>query len=134
MEPEDIRTMRVKDIIAEDGALGMANTSLMEPYLANLEARITGQGREEAEKAIADLPMERRYIRRLASSLKRAFVDFDKSSIRTDLSTMKAEDFDTVVGLIECRPVQFAMLLRTIFGAEEMERMLLEAVDIVKRC
>jgi hypothetical protein len=125
--------MPVKDIIVEDGAMEVATLPSMEPYLAYIQAKMTGVGREEAAKAIADLPLEKRYIWRIASSLKRAFVDFDKSSLRADLSTMNAEDFDTVVGLIERRPVQFAMLLRTILGANEMERVHLEAIDVAKR-
>jgi hypothetical protein len=133
MKPENVKMFPVKDVIVEDGAQEMLVEPNVQPYLTNLEARITGRGREEAAKAIADLPLERRYIWRIASSLKRAFVDFDRSRIRADLSAMNAEDFDNAVGLIERRPVQFALLLRTVFGAEEMERVLLEAIDIAKR-
>lgn len=93
----------------------------------------TGRGDEKAANALADLPLERRYLYRIASSLRQAFIVFDTSSVRADLSTMNAADFDYVVGLIERRPVQFAMLLRTIFGAEQMEKMLSEAIDIAKR-
>jgi hypothetical protein len=132
MQPENIRTVRVKDITIEDGAMEAANSSSMEPYLDYIQAKMTGRRQEEARRAIADLPLERRYLWRIASSLKQAFVDFDKASVRFDLTSMNAADFDYIVGLIERRPVQFAMLLRTIFGAEEMERMLLEAIDIAK--
>jgi hypothetical protein len=133
MQPEDVRTIPVSQIPIEGGALKMLSKPEIQPYLAHAEAAITGQGCDEATSAIAELPLERRYIWRIASSLKQAFCDFDKSSVRADLGTMNAEDFDNVLGLIERRPVQFAMLLRTVFGAEQMESMLLDAIDIAKR-
>lgn len=129
----DVQLMEVKDISVEDGALEMATSATMEPYLANAEAAITGRGTDKATNAISQLPLERRYVWRIASSLRQAFCDFDKSSVRADLAAMGAEDFDTVVELIDRRVVQFAMLLRTVFGSEQMEQKLLEAIDIAKR-
>jgi hypothetical protein len=125
--------MHVKDIPVESGALEMANSPSMEPYLTRLAAMMAGRGSDAAKKAISELPLERRYIWRIAASLRQAFCDFDKASVRADLGAMNAEDFDAVMVLLDRRPVQFAMLLRTVFGAEEMERTLLESIDIAKR-
>jgi hypothetical protein len=133
-EPEDIQIVPTREIKIEDGAQDMMESPDLQPYLESIQVVVTGRGKDNATKALSELPLERRYIYRIASSLRNAFCDFDKSSVRADLSTMNADDFDTVVGLIDRRTVQFAMLLRTVFGAEQMEKMLLEAIDISKRC
>jgi hypothetical protein len=88
---------------------------------------------DETTKELRELPLERRYIWRIASSLRQAFFDFDKASVRLDLSTMNAEDFDNVVELIDRRVVQFCMLLRELVGTAEMEAVMLEAIDIAKK-
>lgn len=129
----DVQMVSITDISVEDGAQQMATSPDMEPYLMNAEAVLTGHGTDRATTALSELPLEHRYIFRIVTGLKQAFCDFDKSSVRADLSTMNAEEFDAVVQLIDCRVLQFAMLLRTVFGAEEMQRMLLDAVEIAKR-
>ena len=113
MLSDDVRMTPTAGIKMEGGAQKMLKSPSVEPYLTNAEAAMTGKGWNKAAKAIAELPLERRYIYRIASSLQNAFCDFDRSSLRIDLSSMSAEDFDMVVGLIDRRPVQFAMLLRT---------------------
>ncbi len=125
--------MPVKSIVMEDGAQDMIESPDLQPYLRYIEASMTGQGRDKARETISELPLERRYIWRVVLSLRRAFCDFDRSSIRADLNTMDAKDFDSVVTLLDGRQVQLAMLLRTVFGSEQMEEMLQEAISISKR-
>jgi len=132
-EPENM-LIPTKDIKMDDGAKEMMESSDLQPYLQHIETVITGRGKDKAMKALCELPLEKRYVYRIASSLQTAFCDFDKSSVRADLNTMNAEDFDTIVELIDRRPVQFCMLMRTIFGADAMEATMLEAIDIAKRC
>jgi hypothetical protein len=129
---EPVRLMAVKDISVESGALEMANSLATESYLTNAAAMMTGRGIDEAKKAVSELPLERRYVWRIVSSLRQAFCDFDKASLRLDLATMNADDFDTVMEAIHQRPVQFCMFLRTVLGAVEMEAVVRYAVDIAK--
>jgi hypothetical protein len=123
-----------KEITIEDGAQDMMESPDLQPYLQNIEAVVTGRGKNKATKALSELPLEKRYIWRIASSLRTAFCDFDKSSVRADLSTMNADDRDKTVALIERRAGQYCMLMQTIFGADAMEATMLEAIDIAKRC
>jgi hypothetical protein len=133
MESENIQMMPIENIVVEDGAHDVMNSPDMRRYLDSAEAAITGQGSDKATKAISELPLESRYIWRIANSLKQGFCDFDKSSVRADLGTMNAADFDTVMGLLDRRPIQFCMFLRTVLGAAEMESVMMEAVAIAKR-
>jgi hypothetical protein len=132
-EPDDIQMMPTNHIKMEDEAQEMMESPDLRPYLQNIEAVVTGRGKDKATKALSELPLEKRYLWRIASSLQTAFCDFDKSSVRADLNTMNADDFDTVVRLTD-RGVQFCMLMRTIFGADAMEATMLEAISIAKRC
>lgn len=45
------------------------------------KAPVTEQGDDKGANALADLPLKRRYLYRIASSLRRAFIDFDKQGL-----------------------------------------------------
>ena len=46
---------------------------------------------------------------------------------------MTAEDFARVMHLLKFRPMQRVIVLKTLVGGEEMQRMMIEAVGVAKR-
>jgi hypothetical protein len=43
------------------------------------------------------------------------------------------EDFTKVMDLMKFRPMQLAVVLKTLVGAEEMRRMMVEAIGVAKK-
>jgi hypothetical protein len=72
-KPESIP---IKDLISEDGAHELATSPDTQPYLDE----------------IAALPLEKRYVWRVASALKWAFADLETVSVAVDRQTLSQED------------------------------------------
>ena len=72
-EPEDIQMMPTKKIKMEHGARDMMESPDLQPYLQRIESAITGCGMDDATKALSELPLKKRYVYRIASSLQIAF-------------------------------------------------------------
>jgi len=88
----------------------------MEPYLNFAAALMRGHDPEPELEAIRQLPVRKKV--RLADHL----------SIEADKLTLRPEDFAKVTDLLKLRPVQMALLLKTLVGTEEMLRMMVEAI------
>jgi len=43
------------------------------------------------------------------------------------------EDFAKVMELLKFRPMQLALVLKVLVGAEEMQRMMVQAIGVAKR-
>jgi hypothetical protein len=43
------------------------------------------------------------------------------------------EDFAKVMDLLKLRPMQLALVLKTLVGVDEMQRMMIEAIGVAKR-
>ena len=54
-------------------------------------------------------------------------------SVEADKQTLTAEDFAKVMELLKFRPMQLAIVLKALVGAEEMQRMMVEAIGVAKR-
>jgi hypothetical protein len=65
----------------------------MEPYLSFAVALMQGADPTAELEAIRQLPIEKRYVWRVASALKWAFADFDDLSVSADKETLTPEDF-----------------------------------------
>src|SRR5215813_6780014 len=63
----------------EEGALELAESKSMKPYMSLTIAMIQGRDVATALREIASLPLEERYVWRIASALKWALVDFNPS-------------------------------------------------------
>ena len=96
---------------------------------AGLQDKDTTQHVEE----IAQLPLEKRYIWRIASALKWGFADFDSVYVPIDRETLSDGDLRKVIELLRFRPMQLCMFLKALIGPEEMERMMAEAVALAKQ-
>jgi hypothetical protein len=69
--------MPIKDLRQEEGAGELSSSPDMEPYLEYLVALMQGADVQPHLEALSKLPLERRYVWRVASALKWGFADFD---------------------------------------------------------
>ncbi len=129
-EPEPIP---IKEILSEDGAHELATPPKMQPYLRLIMAGMQDQGITSRTDEIADLPLEKRYVWRVASALKWAFADLETVSVNVDRETLSTEDLKKLVDLLRYRPMQFCIFLKALLGEEAMERLMAEAVAVAKR-
>ena len=79
------------------------------------------------------MPLEKRYIWRIASALKWGFADFDSVYVPVDRETLSPEDLGKVVELLRFRPMQLCMFLKALLGTEVMERVMNEAIAGAKQ-
>jgi hypothetical protein len=70
MPDDDIKYMPIKDLHQEEGARELAASPEMEPYLNFASALMQGHDPEPELEAIRQLPLEERYVWRVASALK----------------------------------------------------------------
>lgn len=106
----------------------------MEPYLRLMMAGMQhGADISPHMAEIAKLPVEKRYVWRVASAMKWAFADFDSVNVNVDRKTLSQQDLKKVLELLSHRPLQFCMFLKALIGAEAMERLMTEATAIAKQ-
>ena len=105
----------------------------MQPYVRLAEAVLTNASTEGLVAEFAQLPLEKRYVWRVASAMNWAFADFDNLSVAIDRETMPAEDREKVVELLKHRPIQFCIFLKAFLGAEEMQRMMVQAIKVARQ-
>jgi hypothetical protein len=70
------------------------------------------------------------HLWRVASALKWGFADFDDLGVDADRQTLSLEDF---MDLLKLRPIQFCIFLKALVGAEEMQRMMVEAIKVARQ-
>ena len=90
----------------------------MEPYLKFAKALLQGNEPTPELEAIRQLPLEKRYVWRVASALKWGFANFDDLGVDADRQTLSPEDFAKVMDLLNFRPMQYCIFLKTLVGAE----------------
>ena len=132
--PEDDRIERIpiNQLHQEDGAHDLATSPDMKPYVDFAKAVMQDHDPTPELETIRKLRLEKRYIWRVASALKWAFADCDDLSVEADKQTLTPEDFDKVMELLKFRPMQFCIFLKASLGAEEMQRMMVEAIEVAK--
>lgn len=69
----------------------------------------------------------------MASALKWGLADCDDLSVQADKQTLTPADLAQVMHLLKFRPMQLALVLKTLVGADEMQRMMIEAIGVAKR-
>ena len=123
----------ISDIVSEDGAHELATSADMQPYLRLAMAILKDTDPTQELDDVARLPLEKRYIWRVASALKWGFADFDDVNVETDRATIGQDDLETVLNLLKFRPIQFCLFLKALVGEEQMERIMVEAIAVAKR-
>jgi len=132
MPDDNIKRIPINALRQEEGAHELATSKDMEPYIDFAKAVMTNADTTAELDAIRQLPLERRYVWRVASALKWAFADFDDLSVDADRMTLTEEDAKRLVDLLRHRPMQFCMFLKALLGAEAMEGLMTNAVRVVK--
>ena len=81
MFDDSIKRVPISDLRQEEGAQELATSPDMEPYLQFAMAVMQGADPTAELDAIRRLPLEKRYVWRVASALKWGFADFDDPSV-----------------------------------------------------
>ena len=132
---DDDRTNRIPigDLRQEEGAHELASSSDMEPYLRFAMAVMQGADAATELETLRQLPLEKRYVWRVASALKWAFADCDDLSVVADRQTMTEIDAAKVIDLLKFRPMQFCIFLKALVGEQAMQRMMVDAIRAAKQ-
>jgi hypothetical protein len=125
---DDIKGIPINQVCQEAGAHELATSPDMKPYLRLIMSQLQGADSTRELEAIRQLPLERRYVWRVASALKWALADCEDWNVEADKRTLTPEDLAKVNELLESRPAQFCAFLRAMVGAEKMERRMLQAI------
>jgi hypothetical protein len=105
----------------------------MQPYLRLIKAGLQDLDTAPHLEEIAALPLEKRYVWRVASALKWAFADLETVSVNVDQETLSQEDLGKVVELLRFPPMQLCIFLKALVGEEVMERLMKEAIAVAKQ-
>ena len=130
---EPFKRMPINELRQEEGAQELASSPDMEPYLNFAVALMQGHDPTPELEAIRQLPVETRYVWRVASALKWGFADFDDLGVDADRRTLSPEDFANLMDLLKLRPIQFCIFLKTLVGAEQMQSMMVEAIKVARQ-
>ena len=132
-DEDNIKRIPINQLRQEDGAHELATSPDMEPYLEFIKAVIQDHDPAPELEAIRRLPLEKLYVWRVASALKWGLADCESLSVEADKQTLTPEDFAKVMELLKFRPMQLAIILKTLVGADEMQRMMIEAIGVAKQ-
>jgi len=128
MSDQEPKSIPIKNLISEDGAHELATSPDMQPYIRLMMAGMQDQDTTPHVEEIAALPLEKRYVWRVASALKWAFADLETVSVAVDRQTLSQEDLGKVVELLRLRPIQFCIFLKALLGEDAMERFMNAAI------
>jgi len=93
-EREDVppRSMPIGDLKIDPLAEDLLDSPAMQPYMNLAVAMMQQRDMAPATEEIAALPLERRYVWRVASALQWAFADMDTLTVDVDRQTLSLED------------------------------------------
>ena len=133
--PEDdpIKRIPINQLRQEPGAHELASSPDMKPYLEFIKAVVQEHDPSPEQEAIRQLPLEKRYIWRVASALKWGLADCESLSVEADRQTLTPEDFARVMDLLKFRPMQLALMLKVLVGEEEIVRIMVQPVAVAKQ-
>ena len=86
------QSLPISALQQEPGAQDLVRSEKMRPYLELLKADIGGQDTAPYLAALAELPLEERYVWRVISALKWAFCDLETENVLADLETLSKDD------------------------------------------
>src|SRR6266702_6333077 len=116
MRNRESKPISIANIKVEDGAQELVRSQKMRPYLALLEAQMSGQHTAPFVAALATMPLEDRYVWRVMSALKWAFCDLEKESVIADIRTLSEEDTEKLTDRLRLRTLQFCIFVCTMLG------------------
>jgi hypothetical protein len=128
-----IKRIPINQIRQEEGSHELATSPDMEPYLRLIIAEMRDADSTAELETLRQLSLEKRYVWRVATALKWAFGDLDSVNSDADKQTLSPEDFAKVMDLLQLRPMQFCIFLKSLLGAEEMQRLMVEAIKAARQ-
>lgn len=132
-DDDNLKRVPINELRQEDGADELTTSPDMEPYV-NFAIAVMQEADPTPElEAIRQLPLEKRYVWRVASALKWGFADFDDLGVVADRQTLTPENLAKVMDLLKNRPIQFCMFLKALVGVETMQRMMVQAIGVAKQ-
>ena len=133
LDSDNIKWMPINELHQEEGARELTESPDVVPYLNFAAALVQGNDPEPELEAIRQLPLEERYVWRVASALKWVFADLDDLSVSADKDTLTPEDFARVMDLLKLRPMQMALFLKALVGTAEMLKVMVQAIKVAKQ-
>jgi len=127
------KVVPLKHLRAEEGSEDMVKSEAMKPYLNLVMSTVRQRNVDEAMQQIRALPLEDRYVWRVASAMKWAFADCDGESAEADRDTMSPVELAKVRELLSLRPAQFCIILKALFGEREMLRMMMSGIEMARQ-
>ncbi len=112
-----VESVRVKDVSVFELTPGLTDAltaSLDASYMEYFTAAYSGKSTKEAEKRIAAIPENKRYLTRVLDSLDTAFADFDDETAKLDLPNMQNRTPEAIKRYLEFRLRQFKLLLQAV--------------------
>ena len=122
------KQMPISDLRMEPGSEDLMESPAMEPYMRMVMAMMQGKDLSNAVGEIAQLPLEQRYVWRVASALKWAFADFDSVNVEADRQTLSDGDRRQLFDLLQHRPLQLCLFFSALLGQKEMEGLMVSAI------
>jgi hypothetical protein len=108
---DSAKQIPIRDLRVEPEAEELLESAAMEPYMNLAIAMMGGKDTGPAIEELAALPLEKRYVWRVASALKWAFADLETLNVEADCRTLSPEDRTRLVELLKHRPLQFCLFL-----------------------
>jgi hypothetical protein len=133
MNDDDIKNIPINNFRQEEGAHELATSPDMQPYLRLIKAGMQDHYTTPYMEEIAAIPLEKRYVWRVASALKWAFADLETVSVNVDRETLSKEDLKKLIELLRLRPMQLCIFFKALLGQEAMERMMKDGIESAKR-
>lgn len=133
MDKKNLKVVELDTLKVEQGAKELMDSPDMQPYSRYVEALLLGKDLNLAIAEITHLPLQKRYVWRVASALKLGFADFDTVNVAVDRMTLPPEDSAKLLELLKFRHIQFCMFLKELVGAEQMESLMRNGIDVAKQ-
>ncbi len=127
------QSIPISELQQEPGAQDLVRSEKMRPYLELLKAHVGGQDTTPYLTALAELPLEERYVWRVISALKWAFCDLETENVLADLETLSEDDLKLVSKPLAMRAMQFSLFAKALVGQEAAEQIMLRATRCVKQ-
>lgn len=129
-EQDDLPLKKVplRDLKMEPASEDLLDSPTMKPYLNLMMATMQGKDTGPAIEELTALPLEQRYVWRVASALKWAFPDLETMNVEADRKTLSGVDQQRIKELIRHRPLQFCLFLSALLGEKQMETLMIAAI------
>jgi hypothetical protein len=129
---DDPKQIPISELKSEDGAEELVRSEAMKPYLDLILATMSGRDSTAAMEALAALPLEKRYVWRVASALKWAFADSETMNVEADRQTLSVVDQRRLLEELRLRPLQFCLFLSALVGPNQMAKLMVEAIKTAR--